>query len=160
MTEAQPRPLVQALWGLIWLLGGLWFWHWAVGNPVHELALIRNAKTIDAELVDTSEFDGEDERGNYYEGVNGAYLFRVDGKEFYALSTQSHSRFDAIALVEYLDDDPAVNRMKGDGAQSVSEWLWRKLGLGLVLAGFCLAPGIAQLRSAYIAHRRQRGTAV
>ncbi|WP_447586143.1 hypothetical protein [Pseudoxanthomonas mexicana] len=157
MSKAEPRPLVQYVWAALWLTGGVWFWYAMAGNPLNELALIRSAEVRQANLVDTSSFDGEDARGDYYEGVHGLYKFQVGGKDFYAVSTQSHSRFDSIALVEYLTEDPSINRVKGDGVQSVGEWLWRKLGLGLVFACFCLTPGVAQLNSAYKAHRHRQG---
>lgn len=151
----------MALWGVAWFLGGLWFFWAMVGSDsLDELALIRDARITDATLVDVGEFDGEDNRGRYYQGAHGAYQFTANGKDYYAKSTQSSSYFDEHAKVEFLDRDPTVNRMHGKGVQTIGEWLWRKVIGGLVLLGFFLAPGIAQLNSAYKAHKRQQGFTV
>jgi hypothetical protein len=48
--------------------------------------------------------------------------------------------------VEYLPENPAVSRIKGDGSPTVLDWLWRKLGLGGLLLALFLAPGCMMLR--------------
>jgi hypothetical protein len=43
--------------------------------------------------------------------------------------------------IEYLPDNPDVSRIKGSGCGSVTELLWRKIGLGgLILVGLCWIP--------------------
>ena len=153
-------PVKAALWGVAFLAGGALMCKAFIGNPMNDLALIRESRVTDATLMETAEFDGEGERGQYYEGVNGAYQFAVNGKDYFALSTQSHSSFDPVAQVQFLERDPSINRMKGDGVQTIGEWLWRKAGLGLILAGIFMTPGIVQLRAAYRAHRQRQGTSI
>ncbi len=49
--------------------------------------------------------------------------------------------------VEYSSDDPSMNRIKGEGRQTITEWLWRKVGLGAVLLLLCCSPGICLIRA-------------
>ena len=51
--------------------------------------------------------------------------------------------------VEYLPDDPSVSRIKGSGCQSVTEWLWRNVGLGIVLLAMLVAPSIVLFRQGF-----------
>ena len=161
MSEEESQPLSMALWGAAWLLGGVWFFCEMVGSEaLDELALISEARVTDAKLVDVGEFDGEDNRGRYYAGAHGAYQFTVNGKDYFAKSTQGSSNFSETAKVEFLDRDPSINRMHGRGLQTIGDWLLRKVFGGLILLGFCLAPGSAQLNAAYKAYKRQQGFAI
>ena len=158
MSKEDAQPVSMALWGAAFFIGGLWFFYaLIVRDALDELALIREARVTEATFVGFSEFDGEDSRGDYYAGADGAYQFTVNGKDYYAKSTQSSSNFSETAKVEFLDHDPTVNRMHGRGVQTIREWLLRKVLGGLVMLGFFLAPGIAQLDSAHKAYKRQQG---
>jgi hypothetical protein len=49
--------------------------------------------------------------------------------------------------VEYLPNNPSVSRIKGDGSASITDWLWRKAGLGSLLLALFVSPGIILLRN-------------
>ncbi len=158
MTKDLKSAASSALWGVLLLLGASWFWHSLVGNPFDDLALIRRGYTTQGFIVDTWE-DAEsgDEGGTQW--FHGAkYKFRLpDGREFTQrtkdgsgrLKTEFRDRAQAFPVeVEYLPDNPAVNRIKGDGSPNFLDWLWREFGLGSLLLALFLAPGFAMLRSA------------
>ena len=133
--------------GVLWILGGCWFWCYLAGNPLDELALIRRAQVATGSLVETHEHEEEDDRGHVYLSDVGDYAFRVpDGSDFKASTRVPTGDLKEQEQVEYLPDNPAVNRIKGDGCQSITEWLWRKVGLGSLLLTLLAGPGIVLLR--------------
>ena len=140
------RPLPTAfIWGAIWIIfASMFVWHIIGGNPLNELALIRRAQIISGSLVDTYEDEQEDYRGTIHYSEKGIYSYRLpDGREFKAMSRQVEEERE----VEYLPDNPAVNRIKGDGCQSVTEWLLRKVILGGFFLALLVSPGIALLKN-------------
>jgi hypothetical protein len=40
-------------WGILWILGAVWFWYYSFGNPLDELALIRRAQIAPGSTIDT-----------------------------------------------------------------------------------------------------------
>lgn len=135
------------LWGVLWVAVALWFMHYIAENPLNELALIRRAQVAAGSLTDTFEHEQEDERGRVYFSDVGVYTFRTpDGQQFQASTKVPIGQLSKQREVEYLPDDPAVNRIRGDGCASIFEWLWRKVGLGVILLALFLSPGITLLR--------------
>lgn len=144
--------MAGAVWLVVWCL---FLWHEA-GNPLNELALIRHGSTVPGFITDTWEdADAGDQGGtHWYHGA--AYTYRLpDGREFTA-ATHGNGRLreelqgleEPYAVeVEYLHNDPSVSRVKGGGCQTVTEWAWRKVGLGGLLLILLAAPGIAMLRN-------------
>jgi len=145
------------LCGFLWILGVCWFWYYVAGNPLDELALIRRAQVAPGFIVDTWEDveDGDRGQATWFHGAT--YTYHIpDGREF-TQSTKSTSgrlkeEFQDLQRpypveVEYLPDNPAVNRIKGDGCASITEWLWRKVGLGGLLLALFASPGIVLLRN-------------
>nr|WP_298129577.1 hypothetical protein [uncultured Pseudoxanthomonas sp.] len=142
-TSETPTPLKLALWSVLALLAGLWFWRSAVGNPLHDLALIRESQIAPGSLSDVGEFEEEDHRGRYTSGAVGIYEYTVNGKTYQVLAkAASEWRLTDTAEIEYLPDAPDISRVKGVGVQSIRDWFWRKIVAGLVLLGFMLYPGI------------------
>lgn len=144
-------------WGILWILGAVWFWHYSFGNPLDELALIRRAQIAPGSIVDTWEDVGDDDYGRAHWSNKATYTYRLpDGREF-TKSTKSVSgrlkeTFRDLQQpypieVEYLPDKPMVSRIKGDGSDSIMDWLWRKVGLGGVLLILFASPGIILLRN-------------
>ena len=126
--------------GLFLILVACWFWWYLVGNPLHELALIRSAHAVSGFVVDTWEEPQDTDYGTRW--LHGAtYKYYVNGHEF--LNTAEGSgrlRIEFLELtepypveVEYLPNKPEISRIKGDGSKSISEWLWRKVGFGGIL---------------------------
>src|SRR5688572_1220798 len=129
--------------------------HHIVGNPFDELALIRRAHVAVGSLADTFEYEREDERGRVYLSDVGVYTFRtLDGAQFNASTRVPTGQLSKQLDVKYLPDEPAVNRIRGDGCASIFEWLWRKVGLGIFLLALLLSPGVILLRNGRSEERR------
>lgn len=136
------------LWGILWIAVALGFMHHITGNPLDELALIRRAHVAVGSLADTFEHEQEDERGRVYLSDVGVYTFRTPaGQQFNASTRVPTGQLSKQQEVEYLPDNPAVNRIRGDGCASIFEWLWRKVGLGIILLALSLSPGMTLLRN-------------
>jgi hypothetical protein len=136
------------IWGVIWILGACWFWYHLVGNPLDELAIICRAQIATGTLVETNEHEEEDYRGRVYFSDVGVYTCLLrDGREFKATTRVPTGQLKEQEEVEYLPDNPAVNRIKGDGCGSIMEWLWRKIGFGSLLLALLASPGIVLLRN-------------
>ena len=117
--------LKTVLLGLLLLTGGLWLWIYLLGNPINELALIRRGVTAKGFITDHSV--------SYYE-------FRLPNGQMVKGETPAISYYmpGHVVEVEYLPDNPAVNRITGDGCSTVTEWLW--LNVGLLILFF--SPGV------------------
>ena len=160
MKKELKRAARSGLWGVALLLGAFWFWLGLVGNPLDEFALICRGQTAQGFIIDTWEEaeggSGEDGGTQWFHG--GIYTYRLsDGREFTQRTKERSGRLrsdlrDLVrpfpVEVEYLPDEPAVSRIKGDGSSNVFDWLWRKIGVGGLLLALFLAPGIFILRSA------------
>jgi hypothetical protein len=142
-------PVKTIAWGVLWLVGACWFWwHEIGGNPLNELALIRRAQVTTGSLIDTYEHEQEDDRGHVYFSDVGVYAYRVpDGREFKTLTRVPTGQLEERRQVEYLPDKPAVSRIKGHGCQTVTDWLWRKVGLGSFLLLLICSPGICLIQT-------------
>ncbi|MEN6426694.1 MAG: DUF3592 domain-containing protein [Phycisphaerales bacterium] len=147
-------PMKIAAFGVLLLLGACWFWWHEAGNPLVELALIRNGLAAPGLITDAWEDVEEDDKGGDHWFHSVVYTYRLaDGREF---TGKVHGRGrlrDDIArytslnrtypiTVEYLPPDPSVSRIKGSGCQSYVEWLWRKMGVGLILLALFCSPGV------------------
>lgn len=142
--------------GLAFLAGGLWFWNHTMEGALNDILILRDKSTTTGRLVDIVENEAEDERGRVYFSDVGVYDFKVEGKTFKTLTRKPTGKLNNIETIEFLRRNPTVNRVAGDGAQTVFEWSWRKLGLGIVLLGMFSAPGIVQLNTALGEYRRRR----
>ena len=143
--ERSQSPLLKRLpyvfLGLVLIAGCLWFWIYLLGNPIDELALIRRGVTAKGFITDHSV--------SYYE-------FRLPNGQMVMGETPAISYYmpGHVVEVEYLPDNPAVNRIEGDGCSTVSEWFWLNVGLfilfispgvGLIFWGIRRKPGGAAL---------------
>jgi hypothetical protein len=145
------------VWGVIFIIGACMLWHCEFGNPFDELALIRRAQIAQGFVVDTWEDAEEGVRGGPYWSHGARYTYRIpDGREFTERTNPRPGQLKEVFRdlekpypieVEYLPDNPAVSRGKGDGCQSVIEWLWRTVGLGSFLLVMFLAPGIVLIHN-------------
>ena len=135
------------------------FWYFFVGNPFDELALIQRGRTVSGFIVDTWENAESGDSGGtqWFHAV--IYKYRLpDGREFTRRTKERSGRLkDEFRVltqpypveVEYLPDKPLVSRLKGDGSDSMFDWLWRNAGLGSVLLVVFLGPGIVMLRNGF-----------
>ncbi len=118
--------LKTILLGLLLLTGGLWLWIYLLGNPINELALIRRGMTANGFIKDPSDsYDYEFRlpNGQMVEGMTGEIAYYMPG---------------SVVEVEYLPHNPAVNRIKGDGSSTVTEWIWSNGGLLILF----FSPGV------------------
>ena len=148
----------STLWGIVALIVAFWYWHYLAGNPFDDLALIRRGHTAQGFIVDTWEdaVDGEEGQTHWYHGA--IYKYRLpEGREFTQRTKDKSGRLETELRdlaqpfpveVEYLPDNPAVSRIKGEGSPNLFDWLWRKAVLGSLLLALFLAPGFTMLRSA------------
>lgn len=138
------ESIKSILLGIVFIFVAILLWYHIVGNPLDELALIQGAKVTTGNLVDTYESESEDYRGRMSFSEVGIYAFRLsDGREF---KTQGYLTDEQVEI-EYLPDNPSTNRVKGEGCQSITELLWRKVLLGVFLFALLITPGITVLRN-------------
>lgn len=134
--------------GVICLIIAIWFWLSQVGNPFDELALIRKAQTTYGVLVDSFDIESAGSNDRIAILDRGIYAFNVGGQEFKTFIDVPMGELNEREEVEYLPDNPEVNRIKGEGCQSVVEWLWRKMGIGGVILLMLCSIGFVMLRGA------------
>jgi len=129
--------------GVAVAIGGIFFLLHLTGNPLDELALIRRAEIATGVFGEQFEDLVEGEAGRSGVLTVSVYTYRVpDGREFKVSTNSPDAVFGEETQVEYLPDDPAVSRIKGDGCQSIAEWIWRKAALGTFLMAFCVGLGV------------------
>ena len=143
--------------GFIMVLAALGFWLYLFGNPLDELALIRHGRVVGGVIVDAWEDadDGPEGGVGWTHGVRYQYLL-PDGREFTQvyhrtgrLKDQFRNLEQAYPIeVEYLPEDPAVSRIRGNGHRSVMEWLLLKVGLGGLYLVLFVSPGVTMLHHA------------
>ncbi|MBW8366640.1 MAG: hypothetical protein K0M70_02125 [Arenimonas sp.] len=131
--QTRSDPLKSFFIGIALLLAGFMFWEWSTGDILNDLLLVREKSTIVGELVRTIEDEQEDSRGRVIFSDIGVYRFRVGEKMFQSITRKPTGTLPEFVDVEFIQSDPSINRIAGDGAQSELEWAWRKLGLSLIL---------------------------
>lgn len=130
------------LYGIVWVIGAFFFWKSLVGWPLDDLRLLLHGTTTSGYITDTWEEAESGENGTVW--LHGAtYRYRLpDGQEIERETLTRQGRLDTDFRylsepypieVEYLPSNPEVNRIKGEGTQSLFEWAWRKAGLGILL---------------------------
>ena len=160
------KAMKSMFWGVTLILLGCGFWYSLVGNPLHDLRLIQRGRTIPGYIIDAWEDVGDDDHGRAVWSHGVTYTYQLpDGREF----QQNTSEFPGALRdefrdlqepypveVEYLPEDPLISRIKGTGSDSITDWLWRKAGLGTLLLLMCLSPGVALLQDCVRELRRRR----
>jgi hypothetical protein len=149
---SQNEALKTMVWGFALVACAVWFWLHLTGNPIHDLRLMIWARTAPGHVVDTWEDveDGDDGRVQWTHG--STYTFRLpDGHEVEAATGTRSGRLrpefaklekPLPVEVEYDPADPLISRLKGDGSQSLVEWILRKVGLGGLLLVLFMSPGV------------------
>jgi hypothetical protein len=117
--------LKTVLLGLLLLTGGFRFWLYLFGNPINELTLIRRGVAAKGFITNhsVSYYEFRLPNGQMVKGETGAISYYMPGH---------------VVEVEYLPDNPAVNRIKGDGCSTVTEWIWSNVGLLILF----FSPGV------------------
>jgi hypothetical protein len=139
--------LKSVFWGLLFMAGGFLLWHYLVGNPFNELALIRRGVTTTGSITNVQEVvDEVGPRGKLATLRYATYVFRLPTGRIISASANDVKGTLPDDLshveVEYLPDDPTVNRIRGIGSATVAEWLWRTVGIGGLLLAMSLSTGV------------------
>ena len=144
----------QCIYGVAALVVAIWFVSYMVKvNPYHEYQLITNSKIANGFITNVEEYEDEVEAPEAQGG--GSAMVTVDIYD-YNFTTQDgkviNDRSSDLGYmqdfkskplpiqVEYLPDNPKINRVKDETSQckTLGEFIWRKLGLGgLLLIMFC-----------------------
>lgn len=130
-----------------------------------ELTLMRNHETCFGYIIETWEdMTGEADDGRLIWEHGGTYTYRLpDGREF-TQYIRGHGRlkpeFQDLSQpypieVEYLLDNPAVSRIKGDGPNSIPSWLRTEVGYWAFFPLILLAIGVYLLWKAVSELRNQ-----
>jgi len=114
------------------------FWLYTmIGNAWQELMLMRHSETTPGFIVDTWEDFDESDRGELLWYHGGTYTYRLpDGQQFTQtisgsgrLKTEFRGLSEPYPIdVEYLPNNPAVSRIKGDGPDTIPSWLRTEVG--------------------------------
>jgi hypothetical protein len=167
MKGARLEAIKTIAFGVVWCFGAIAIWLSAAGNPIDDLRLVLSARIAPGQVTDSSE-DAEDRDDGgtaWYHAV--AYTFRLpDGREVKSGSSgPGRLRPDFVELkqpvptdVEYLPESPSVNRLKGSGSQTVTEWFLRKVGAGGLFLALLLWPGVRLIRDGTADFRTSRNT--
>lgn len=142
--------------GTLLIAFAIWFIGDATGNPLHELALIRNAEITTGTLVDSFEVEKAGSNDRVYFCDRGVYSYLAGGNSFKTFIDAPTGQLNELEEVEYLPNNPEISRVKGDGCQSITELLWRKVGLGgLMLIAFS-SFGFIYLRNSIKEYRHKK----
>jgi lipopolysaccharide export LptBFGC system permease protein LptF len=151
-------------WGLTTFLLAIAFLYHFTGNPYHEFLLITQAKTANGlityseESKDVAEPEGRSASEVY--DVYYEYTFATEeGKTIKSHATDRNSEPGYLKEVnekpmpievEYIPTAPEINRIKGRNyqAQTITEFLWRRVGLGIVLLLMFTSVGFTIARNA------------
>jgi len=148
--------------GILFMLFACCFWLYLAGNPFAELALIRSAQSISGFIIDAWEQPLDTDEGRTRRANGAIYKYYIDEHEFTKKTKDSdgrlHKEFGKLKQpfrveVEYLPNNPQVSRIKGDGCQTITEWLWRRVALGGTLLLAFLAIGLFVIQNAINEYR-------
>ncbi len=139
----------KIFWGLVWIVIASSLTHYWIVNPIYELALIRSAEVAQGTLVESFQEDDAvlKDRGSVDEWKVRVYSFRVpDGRKFNVVDEAAIGQLKQERTIEYLPDNPNVNRFQVEGSQSIMSWLFGKVILGTLLLVLIVSPGLVVLR--------------
>jgi hypothetical protein len=136
--------LKTLFFGICLIIIAIWYAYYSGGKIFDELALIRHSNITPGSLVDTQKSESEDSYGNVAVDYGAVYIFHTNnGEEFKSYSDDTN---DQKVEIEYLPENPSVNRVKGYGCTSVQDWIWRKIVVGGVILAFLLSPGFIVIK--------------
>jgi hypothetical protein len=135
--------LIQhCFWGLVILIASFWLVFSATGNPYQEYLLITKGTNARGFITDADEeIQENDAGGNTYYYYYSYYFKLPDGKKVQSYQKTSGGFRTTLpdlskpfpVKVVYLANRPEINKIKNTLCQSVGEFIWRKLGLGILL---------------------------
>ena len=138
-----------------------------LGNPLHDLLLLRYGHTTQGFIIDTYEEPPDRREGKTDWTYEVTYKYSIpDGREFINETGIRSGKLPQELRppliqpypveVEYLPDEPHISRLKGSAPKSVTGWFLRKVVLGALVLILFLAVGIMLLRDALQQYRRSK----
>lgn len=133
------------IYGLIWCLICLALYYNGVSKPFEELKLIQNGQTTTGQINKCYE-SVEDDDGKTTAEDTCFYSFKLNDQVFEGMTHEANNELDQIEI-EYLADNPEINRLKGEGGSTVSEWIWQRLAGRTFFLLLFLTPGILLIKN-------------
>jgi len=130
------------VWGLVAIIAAFCFVIYTIGNPYNEFRLITKGITAVGRITEAEEFVVDGYRGKAIFYYYYSYSFNLpDGREIKS-GGKGNGRLPVVLMdlsdpypikVVYLTWKPEINKDKNSICDSVTEFLWRKVGLGTIL---------------------------
>lgn len=153
MNTAKYGTLKKIFAGSVASVAAFYFWLYLIGNPLHDYLLLRNGKVTNGYITNTWEDATDDDHGRAVWTHGAEYSFRLpDSREMTGRSLEYSGRLKEEFAnlkapypieIEYYPNDPTISRIKGTGSATLTDWLWRKIGIGGALLVLFLSPGIS-----------------
>lgn len=121
-------------------------------GPLDTVVLILQGRSTSAKLIHSEEVEVEDDRGNVSYSDVGTYRYQVRGVAFKMMDKRPSGELPETTQVEYLPDNPKVCRIKGEGAQSIWEFVIHDVLLGALFFAVCISPAVWLLREGLNVH--------
>jgi hypothetical protein len=84
------EALKSVAWGLVWVMGAVWFWLHLAGSPIDDFRLMLYATTAQGQIVETWEDVGDRDDGGVDWFYSIAYTFKLpNGREVRSFSKGS-----------------------------------------------------------------------
>jgi hypothetical protein len=153
----------NCFWGVIASIVAVWFVGYSIKvNPYYEYMLITKSKVTNGFIIRIEEYEDEvdvpDSQGGGSEPVtvdNYEYTFSTqDGKVINNWSSdlgyiKNFTGRPLLIQVEYLPDNPEINRVKDETSQckTLGEFVWSRLVLGMLLLLMFLSIGFTLIKN-------------
>ena len=143
--------------GFAAVFAAFYFVYSIAGNPYYEYLLITKGKISQGFITRAGEDVNDDDMGRANFSYYYSYTFESErGKHFNSYGESDGRLPDELSdlskpypvQVVYLENKPEVSKLKNTLCSSLSELLWRKFGLGIVLLLFLSSIGFVIMRSA------------
>lgn len=156
LRSQRKSALKTLLLGTIAIFIALQFSYWWIGDPFSDLLLLQSGVTTSGFITNTRE-DFESNESGPHSSYDVVYTYEVNDNNYekkHHRSGSLKSEFQDLKEpypieIEYLPKHPYISRIKGNGAQSLLEWLFRKLILSMFIYGAFLAPGVIVTKNGY-----------
>ena len=166
MDSLKHKPLFNLIkncfWGVVAISVAFWIVSYAMKvNPYHEYLLITKGITANGFITKAEEYEDEvdipDAQGGGSEAVTKVYYEYdftteagkiINGRSSELEGIQDFKGKPIPIQVEYLKDNPDINRVKDATSQckTIGEFIWRRICLGTLLLLMFSAFGLYMIR--------------
>jgi len=152
--------------GLAIPIVGVWLWYSSYNNPFNELKLIINSKAAVGyinkaeQTSDIVEYNNDRSSKEVYSYYYEFSFYDTNGRAFTGFGTENgfipeyledlNSRPYQV-IVEYLPDDPGVNRVRGmpSSRKTIYEWLRYPILIGVIVFSVCISIAIPIIKGGF-----------